>query len=406
MKKLVVFPSDPMDAYIEKGFSFEHLEDYYNPGGYFDEVYCLSPWKSTRETFGKIKCIQARPYQFKKIIKQIKPNVVRAYGGYWCADWAAISKVKGIPTVVSLHDTNPRLIYDSVRYADAIVCMSKSVKDAAINLLNLPDKNIWIMPNRIDTDLFSYKESNAKAEELTKRFGEGKHLLHVGRKVEQKNLDTVIKALSVLDDSYKAIFVGKGDTAQYEQLAKECGVADRCYFVESVPNDELPYWYSWCDCMCTPSRWEGFGLVFIEAAACEAAIVTSNVGPMNEYLNRENAVLVDDYENPAAIADAIRSVLESDQDEIKKIRKNARAVGLRFTKEAVDRQEIEIYQKVMQMGPKDRKPIPVKFSWRYSWNEKKDIARHNLSEKIPSNSPVRKVYRLLKSAKRAIKNGL
>ena len=38
MKKLVCFPSDPIDAYIKKGMTYEYLEEYFNPGGYFDEV--------------------------------------------------------------------------------------------------------------------------------------------------------------------------------------------------------------------------------------------------------------------------------------------------------------------------------------------------------------------------------
>ena len=37
--------------------------------------------------------------------------------------------------------------------------------------------------------------------------------------------------------------------------------------------------------MCTPSKWEGFGLVFVEAAACGAKIITSDVPPMNEYFS-------------------------------------------------------------------------------------------------------------------------
>ena len=402
LKKLVVFPSDPMDAYIEKGFSYDHLADYYNPGDYFDEVYCLSPWKSTRETFGKIRCIQARPSQFRKIIKRIKPDVVRGFGGYCCADWAAISKVKGIPTVVSLHDTNPDLIHDSVRYADTIICMSKAVKEAAIKLLNLPDKNIWVMPNRIDVDLFSYKEPNEKAAELNARFGNCKHILHVGRKSREKNLDTLIKAMPHLDDTYRAVFVGRGDVAPYQKLAEKCGVEDRCYFIESVPNDELPYWFSWCDCMCTPSRWEGFGIVFIEAASCETAIVTSNTGAMNEYLNHDNAILVDDFENPIAIADAILKAVEGNPDEIQRIRRNARKVGLRFSKEAVDRQEIEIYKQAMQMDLTDQKPRPIKYAWESNWKEKRDLVRQSLIERIPVNSPVRKAYRMLKSAVRTI----
>lgn len=399
MKRLVVFPSDPMDSYIAVGLSYDYLADYYNPGGYFDEVYSLSPWKSSRDTFGKVKCIQARPWQFKKIIEHIKPDVVRAYGGYCAAEWAAISKVVGIPMIVSLHDTNPALFYDFVKYADVIVCMSEAVKDAAVRKLGLDGKRILVMPNRIDTNLFSYKEPNQMAEELTNRFGEGKHLLHVGRKVEQKNLDTVIKALPLLDDSYKAIFVGRGDTAPYEKLAEECGVADRCYFVESVPNNELPYWYSWCDCMSTPSRWEGFGFVFIEAAACETAIVTSNIGPMNEYLNRDNSILVDDFENPIAVANAVLTAVEGDPEEIQRIRKNARKVGLSFSKEVVDRQEIEIYREAMQMDLGNSEFVPRKVLHSYYWSEAVKKSRQYIRDKLGSNQTARKIYHMLKKKK-------
>lgn len=392
MKKLVFFPSDPMGAYFEKGYSYDHLANRYNPAGYFDEIYCLSPWKSPMDTIGKIKCIQAKPWQFKRIIKKISPDVVWAYGGYCASDWAAISKVEGIPTIVSLHDTNPNLIHESVKFADVIVCMSKSVQAAAEHKLGLEGKAMYILPNRVDVELFCHKEPNEKAEELTKRFGEGKHILHIGRKAEQKNLDTVIKALVLLDNSYKMIFVGQGDASPYEQLAVQCGVADRCYFIESVPNNELPYWYSWCDCMCTPSRWEGFGIVFIEAASCEAAIVTSNIGPMNEYLSQDTAVLVDDFENPVAIASAVKMAVEGDSEHILQMRKNARRVGLRFSKDSVDTQEIAILEKTMQMQLVDS-VMPTNFyRLKYIWNE-------NLAEFkriFPVKSFIKKVFRKIK----------
>ncbi len=70
MKKLVFFPSDPIIAYINKGKSYEYLDGYYNPGGYFDEVYCLSPWgEKEREKIGNITYIRDNPCRYKKIIK-------------------------------------------------------------------------------------------------------------------------------------------------------------------------------------------------------------------------------------------------------------------------------------------------------------------------------------------------
>lgn len=355
MRKLVFFPSEPVTAYIEKGRTYDFLDEYYNPDGMFDEVYCLSPWGEKREeTIGKIHYIKANPLHFSTIIKKINPDVVRGYGGYCCADWISISKVKGIPTLVSVHDTNPALIHNSLKYADAIVCMSHAVKKAVLEKVSINENKVWVMPNRIDTELFSPKRDDSFFKELNIRFGQGKHILHIGRKEEQKNLDTVIKALKYLDKDNVCIFIGRGDTDKYKNMAQVEGVLDRCFFIDSILNTELPLWYSWCDCFCTPSRWEGFGYVFIEAAACEAAVVTSNIAPMNEYLtNNMNAILVNDYEDPECIAKAISFVM-SNSKEISSMRKNARQVGLRFSKSAVDKMERDIYQKVMRNKSNDK----------------------------------------------------
>ena len=351
MKKLVFFPSDPIQAYIDKGRNFEFLAEYYNPGKYFNEVICLSPWgeKKDEVIFG-IRYIKASPYNFKSIIKKIKPDVIRGYGGYCCADWVSFNKVKDIPTVVSVHDTNSELIHDSLAYADAIICMSQAVKDAVITNVPNVTKNIWVMPNRIDTELYSKKYDSTIFNNLNRRFPGKYHILHIGRKTEQKNLDTVIKALKYLDNDTVTVFVGRGDTEKYKRLAIEEGVISRCYFVDCVKQEELPYWYSWCDCFCTPSRWEGFGYVFIEAAATETAIVTSDIAPMNEYLKDEvSAFLVKDYEDPKAIAQAVKRCLV--EKSISIMKKNARNVGLRFEKKNIDQQEIEIYKQVMEIKP-------------------------------------------------------
>lgn len=363
-KKLVVFPSDPMSAYIEKGQTYEYYREYFNPGGYFDKVYCISPWKSEVDKVGELEFICARPTRFHSIIKKLKPDVVRAYGGYHCSDWACISKVKNIPVLVSVHDTDPNLIHHSLIYADHIICMSTAVKEAVHKKLNIPYEKMTVMPNRVDLDVFRHQVNEVWMHKLDAMYGKGKNILHIGRKQEQKNLDTVIKSLQYLPQEYKVLCIGQGDDREYVELAKKSGVFERCIFIPSVKRDELPYYYSWCDCMCTPSRWEGFGMVFMEAAACECAIITSNIGPMNEYLeNEKNAILVDEYENPEIIAKAIEKACE-DTEFIAQMRKEARKVGEMFEKEAIDKREKEIYKMVIERGSVTKKVTNIKLIWR------------------------------------------
>ena len=120
---------------------------------------------------------------------------------------------------------------------------------------------------------------------------------------------------------------------------------------------------------------------------------------MNEYLNRDNSILVDDFENPIAIANAILTAVEGDPDEIQRIRKNARKVGLSFSKETVDRQEIEIYRESMQMDLRNSELVPKKVIYSFYWGEAVKKSRQYILDKLRSSQTARKVYHILKKKK-------
>jgi glycosyltransferase involved in cell wall biosynthesis len=345
--RLVVVPSDPIEAYERAGYDW--LERYYNPQGMFQEVFALSPLeKGERRAYG-MTIIGVPERAFTGMLRRLRPDVVRAYGGYWPADLVCRHRLPDVPVVVSVHDTNPASLHKSVRYADLVICMSNIVAQKVIALGTNPNR-VRILPNRVDTDVFHPIRDGVALQALAKRFPPGKHILHVGRKSEQKNLDTLIRALELLPSDYSCIFVGQGDRSPYLSLAESLGVGERCFWIDAIRNSELPLWYSWCDCMCTPSRWEGFGIVFIEAAACGAAIVTSDIAPMNEYLTHDvSACLVKEYENPWALAEAIRKVCE-DTEYRRTICAGAVKAAQPFDRRIVDAAEVAIYREAMKLG--------------------------------------------------------
>jgi 2-polyprenyl-3-methyl-5-hydroxy-6-metoxy-1,4-benzoquinol methylase len=173
----------------------------------------------------------------------------------------------------------------------------------------------------------------------------------VGRKSEEKNLETLIRALPLLPEVYRCIFIGQGDTQPYRALAQALNVEDRCFWIDAIKNSQLPLWYSWCDCMCTPSLREGFGVVFIEAAACGAPIVTSDIEPMNKYLTHDvSACLIKEYQDPTALSAAIQRVCEDDIYR-KSISEGAVQAAQPFDRNVVDAQEAAIYHEAMNLGP-------------------------------------------------------
>jgi glycosyltransferase involved in cell wall biosynthesis len=346
MRRLAVIPSDPLEAYKRIGIA-SWLEDYYNPLHFFDEVYLLSPLeKEERYEFG-MNIIPIKQKQFKDRIKDLNIDVIRAYGGYWACDIACNNKVNGVTVIVSVHDTNPKKLHNSIKKADVVFCVSNVVRKLVLTKFKKPNK-VWILPNRINFNIMRPHSPN-EFKDLNNKYPFRFKILHVGRKSKEKNLDTLIKALKILRNEYYLLTIGIGNTDKYVKLAKEQGVIDRCYFLESIKNEELARYYSWADCMCTPSRWEGFGIVFIEALACKAIIVTSNIAPMNEYIKHMyNGLLVKDYENPQALAEMIK-VACNDTQLRNNIKKNARESVKRFEKSRIDKLEANYYKKTLEM---------------------------------------------------------
>ena len=365
IRRLVVVPSDPIAAYERAGFDW--LQRYYNPAGFFQEVYALSPLeKGERQAYGMtIRGVSAR--NFTAALQELRPQVVRAYGGFWPADMVCRHRLYGVPVVVSVHDTNLSLLHHSVCYADLVICVSQAVAEQ-VRAIGVDPERIRVLPNRVDLGIFHPIKDRGMLQVLEHRFPPGKYLLHIGRKAKQKNLDTVIRALALLPSDYHCIFVGAGDATPYQTLADQLRVAQRCFWIESIKNSELPLWYTWCNCMCTPSRWEGFGIVFIEASACGTPIVTSDTAPMNEYLvHNESACLVKEYENPQALALAVQRVCEDD-DYRQILSAGAIRVGQLFDHRRVDDMEVAIYQEAQALSPNYLR-------YRAKWNEMQLIGR-------------------------------
>lgn len=354
--RLAIIPSDPIEAYKNVGIS-SWLKDYYNPLNLFAEVYLLSPLeKEERYVFG-MNVIPTKPKQLISRIRELNIDLIRAYGGYWACDMACKNKVRGIPVVVSVHDTNPELLHNSIKKANVIFCVSEAVKELVLTEFKRSDM-VWILPNRVDFNTMRpYPENEIK--DLNNEYPFKYKIMHVGRKTKQKNLDTLIKAVKILGSEYCLLAIGRGDKETYLKMAEEQNVIERCYFIESIKNDELARFYSWTDCMCTPSRWEGFGIVFMEALACESVVITSDIAPMNEYIKHmKNGLLVKDYENPQALAKIIKMAC-NDKLLRKSLKKNARKSVEKFEKSRIDKLEVNYYNKILEMNQNKE------FSWSF-----------------------------------------
>lgn len=165
-------------------------------------------------------------------------------------------------------------------------------------------------------------------------------VVFVSRLVPRKGADTLIKAVALMEPEIRPLIMlgGTGrDEARLRSLARKLDVEVR--FQGGLSKSELRRLY-WCGdvfAMLTRSRWlgleqEGFGIVFLEAAATGLAVLAGKSGGSYEaVLHGESGFLVDPPESASLLEEGLRRLLED-----RTLRKTFGERGRRYVIECCD----------------------------------------------------------------------
>jgi glycosyltransferase involved in cell wall biosynthesis len=206
----------------------------------------------------------------------------------------------------------------ALRHADRVLANSDFTRDTLISLIGVPPGRISVIYPTIDIDRMWPGQPH---EDLLDSLGLDKTqplILSVGRLVRRKGFDQVIKSLPYLkqqglDAHYALIGIGE-DWDYLKELAGELGVSDRVHLLGHVKADDLPRWYSACALFAMPNRdiqgdTEGFGLVYLEAGACEKPVLAGTAGGTGSAVVDGVTGLRVDGENLEAVQQALALLL-------------------------------------------------------------------------------------------------
>ena len=152
-------------------------------------------------------------------------------------------------------------------------------------------------------DLNAVSQHNPAVDALVKRGvdPDRPYVLFVGRITRQKGIIHLVNAIPAIDPSIQVVLcAGAPDTPEIgrEMADRVAEVsADRpgvIWIQEMLPRDEVIQFYSHAAVFCCPSVYEPFGIINLEAMACETAVVASAVGGIPEVVvPGETGLLVD-----------------------------------------------------------------------------------------------------------------
>jgi glycosyltransferase involved in cell wall biosynthesis len=226
----------------------------------------------------------------------------------------------------------------AARRAAALVTPSEVMRRAIMARFGLPPERVHRIDAGVDPHFRPVTDPPA-LERVRRRYGiGGAFVLYVGAWHANKNLPVLLRACAPLPE-VTVVITGTPHTPQEARLtALAQALGGRVIFTGCVPDEDLPALYSAAVAAVLPSRYEGFGLTVLEAMACGAPVIVSDIPVLAETAG--GAALTFPPDSPEALREAVRSLLTSESErEYWRGRALARAAGLswRRTAEAVVR---------------------------------------------------------------------
>ncbi|NVJ71417.1 MAG: glycosyltransferase family 4 protein [Alphaproteobacteria bacterium] len=205
----------------------------------------------------------------------------------------------------------------ALQSADGIIAVSHFTADLIAKKYGVDPEKIEVVTNGVDLSRFEEKPT----ENVRTQFGlgHGPLVLAVGRLVPRKGFDKLLEAWPRVLASVPEAQLAIGGTGPLgEQLAAEARqpeMGESVHMLGFVPDEVMPSLYASADLFAMPNRTmpdgdtEGFGLVFLEAAAAGTPSIAGNAGgAVDAVLDGETGRLVDG-EDVSAIAYAITDLL-------------------------------------------------------------------------------------------------
>src|SRR5437868_2440540 len=320
--------------------------------------------KPLRSVFGTIR----RCTDFNAA--NIDANVVHCHT--WYSHFGGIlAKINyGIPLVITVHSLEPLRPwkreqlgggYDfslwiektALEMADAIIAVSHQTKKDIERLFKVNSPRVRVIHNGIDLEEYHKVDSTDALGRLGIDLAKP-YLLFVGRITRQKGIIHLVRAIEFMDPNFQIVLcAGAQDTPEIEVEMKTAVEkmkdkrSDIIWINEMVDKKTLRELYSNAAVFCCPSIYEPFGIINLEAMACETAVVATAVGGIKEVvMDGETGFLV--------------PIEQSDKSpfEPRNPQKFARDLAMRINQLIADP---ELCAKFGQAG---RRRAEAKFSWR------------------------------------------
>mgnify|MGYP001795581766 FL=1 len=298
---------------------------------------------------------------------------------YWLSSWVGMQlKQKQGSQIVHTYHSLGAVKYNTVKTVPLIAStrlgIEKQVLETAQRIVATSPQeqqhmrtfvstkgDIDIIPCGTDIERFGHIDRKSARAKLGIP-SETKLVLYVGRCVQRKGIETLVRAVGQSKllgrEDFKLIICGGSrpghsdgkERDRIEKIVAELGITQMTEFPGRVSQKNLPFYYGAADVCVVPSHYEPFGLVAIEAMASFTPVVASDVGGLQfTVVNEETGLLAPPQDVPA-FANAIDRILMDAQWAEELGQAARKRVEKKFSWDGVAMQLSELYKSLSQQS--------------------------------------------------------
>jgi D-inositol-3-phosphate glycosyltransferase len=210
-----------------------------------------------------------------------------------------------------------------VRLADVLVAATPAEQAQLVRLYDAAPAHIRVISPGVDVERF-YPIPAAHAKERIGLCQDRRVILFVGRIEPLKGIDSLLRAIARVVDGWPELREGlcvpviggepdrireDDEMVRLQELREELGIGDIVTFLGAKDQDTLQYYYSAAEMVVMPSDYESFGMVALEAMACGAPVIASDVGGLAFLVRHGRTGYRVPARDPEALADKITRLL-------------------------------------------------------------------------------------------------
>jgi len=314
------------------------------------------------------KALEVLSFNMNMVADPIASDIVHTHTWYTNFAGAVAKRTYGTKLVATVHSLEPLRPWkreqlgagyelslwmerEGLIACDAIIAVSQDMKKDILKCYDIPATSVAVIHNGVDPAKYHPQEGTAslgKGTASLAKFGIKKpFVFFVGRLTRQKGVFDLVDAMDhVPKDTTLVLATGKPDTPEIEdELRRVLKQTPNVVWIRDMLEDpDLVSLYNEAAVFACPSIYEPFGIINLEAMACETPVVATRVGGIKEVVVDGETGLLVPPGDPVKLGKAITKLIEDPNLAARMGKAGRKRVLQQFTWDRIAEKTLKLYR--------------------------------------------------------------